>query len=224
MGNVLLITGASSGIGAATAKAAVKEGWKVALFARSEEPMRKLEKELGKDNVEVIVGDVTSFDSQKDAVEQTVKRWGHLNAAFANAGMGVDTPGTEEGDPSEWEMLVKVNVLGVLYTAKAALPHLRKSTGHFVVTGSVAGRKTLKGSIYGASKWFVNGFGQNLADEMAQWGGRCTTISPGMVNTAFFDSPKPDKLAPENVADAVLFALNAPQRSNVREVFLMPSF
>ncbi len=223
MSNILFITGASSGIGAATAQAVVRAGWKVALFARSEDPMRKLEKELGADNVEVIVGDVTSFDSQKEAVEQTVARWGQLNAAFANAGTGVDNPGTEEGDPKEWETLVQVNILGVLFTAKAVLPHLRKTTGHFVVTGSVAGRKTLKGSIYGASKWFVNGFGQNLAEEMAQWGGRCTTISPGMVNTAFFDSPKPDKLAADDVADAVVFALTAPQRSNVREVYLMPT-
>ena len=81
----------------------------------------------------------------------------------------------------------------------------------------------LSGSVYGASKWFVHGYGGNLAQEMAEWGGRCTVIAPGMVNTAFFDEPKPDKLQPEDVANAVAYALNAPHHANVREVFMMPN-
>ena len=92
-----------------------------------------------------------------------------------------------------------------------------------VLTGSAAGRTHIKGSIYGASKWFVHGYGGNLADEMKEWGGRCTVIAPGMVNTAFFDEGKPDKLQPEDVADAVVHALNANPRNTVREVFLMPT-
>ncbi len=92
------------------------------------------------------------------------------------------------------------------------------------MTGSAAGRTTIKGSVYGATKWFVHGFAQNLAEEMKEWDGRCTTIAPGMVNTPFFDEPKPDKLDPQDVADAVLYALEAHPRNCVREIYLMPAY
>jgi NADP-dependent 3-hydroxy acid dehydrogenase YdfG len=220
---VLFITGASSGIGAATARAAVVAGWRVGLMARSKDKLEALRDELGAHNVEVLVGDATDLDAQRDAVDTLVKRWERLDAAFANAGIGVSQSGTEQGDPDEWRALIDVNIMGVLWTAKAVLPHLQEYKGHFVVTGSAAGRAHIKGSIYGATKWFVHGFGQNLAQEMSEWGGRCTVIAPGMVNTSFFDSPKPDKLMPEDVAEAVLYALEAPHRANVREIFIMPT-
>lgn len=220
---VLFITGASSGIGWETAKAAVGAGWRVGLMARSRDKLEALAAELGEDNVEVLVGDATDLEAQRAAVATLLERWGRLDAAFANAGTGINTPGTENGDPEEWRRVVDINIMGVLWTAKATLPHLRETKGHFLVTSSVAGRSHHVGSIYSSSKWFVHGFGMNLSAEMAQWGGRCTTISPGMVNTPFFDNPKPDKLMPEDVAAAVLFALEAPRRANVREVFLMPT-
>ena len=113
--------------------------------------------------------------------------------------------------------------MGALYTAHAAMPHLRKTTGQYVVTGSAAGRRHIQGSIYGATKWFIHGYAGNLADEMAEWGGRCMVVSPGMVDTAFFDEAKPDKLQPKDVADAVMHALEAPARAAVREIHLMPT-
>jgi hypothetical protein len=100
---------------------------------------------------------------------------------------------------------------------------LKETKGHFILTSSIAGKITLKGSVYGATKWFAYGFGQNLAAEMAEWEGRCTTICPGMVNTPFFDEAKPDKLDPEDIADAVLFAISAEPRCAVREITLMPT-
>ncbi|MEM6291322.1 MAG: SDR family oxidoreductase [Myxococcota bacterium] len=223
MSKVLFITGASSGIGRATAQAAVESGWRVGLMARREEALREIQSELGSEQVEVVAGDATDLEAQRAAVEAVAKRWGQVDAAFANAGTGVSQPGTENGDPQEWRRLVDINIMGVLYTAKAVLLHLRETTGHFVVTSSVAGRLNPPGSVYSATKWFVHGFGQNLAGEMARWGGRCTIVAPGMVNTAFFDDPKPDKLAPEDIAASVMFALNAPARANVREVFIMPT-
>lgn len=192
-------------------------------MARREAPLQELRKELGADNVEVCVGDVTSLESQTAAVEQVVARFGPLHATVANAGIGIDHPGTETGDPEEWRRLIDTNILGVLWTAKAALPHLHEHKGHMVLMGSVAGRSAGRGSVYSSSKWFVNGFGQNLANEMAQWGGRCTTIAPGMVDTPFFDNPKPDKLQPEDIAASVMFALDAPKRANVREIYVMPT-
>ena len=119
--------------------------------------------------------------------------------------------------------MLGANVNGLLYTAKLGLPLLKKTKGHFILTSSVAGRIALKGSVYGASKWFAYGFGQNLAEEMREWGGRCTTICPGMVNTPFFDEPKEDKLQPEDIAKSVVFALSANDSACVREVYVMPT-
>ncbi|MDF1609628.1 SDR family oxidoreductase [Hoeflea sp. YIM 152468] len=218
----LFITGASSGIGAATARAARRAGWNVGLFARSEDKLKALTQELG-DRSLALPGDATSLDDQNQALAMLKHTYGRVDAAFANAGMGVRNAGTEQGDPEEWQRLVQLNILGLLYTAKAAIPHLRPRKGHMLMTGSAAGRVHIPGSVYGASKWFVHGFAGNLAEEMKEWGGRCTVVAPGMVNTGFFDEAKPDKLQPEDVAEAVMFALAAKPRNDVREVFLMPT-
>ncbi|MDF1726996.1 MAG: SDR family oxidoreductase [Sulfitobacter sp.] len=222
MTKTLFITGASSGIGEATARAASDAGWRVALFARSEDKLKKIAQDLG-DAAMVLPGDATDYEAQKEAIEKVVAEWGQLDAVFANAGKGTSQAGTEKGNPSEWKEMVDLNIMGALYTAHAAMPHLRKTTGQYVVTGSAAGRRHIQGSIYGATKFFIHGFAGNLADEMAEWGGRCMVVSPGMVNTAFFDEEKPDKLAPEDVANAVLHALEAPKRASIREIHLMPT-
>lgn len=218
----LFITGASSGIGAATARLAVSKGWHVGLFARSEDKLQALVKELG-DKAMALPGDVTALDEVKAALDRFVAHVGPLKAAYANAGTGVSTSGTEAGDPEEWAKMIQVNVMGVLWTAKAAMPHLKTQAGHLLLTGSAAGRRHLSGSVYGATKWFVHGYGGNLAEEMKEFGGRCTIIAPGMVDTPFFDEAKPDKLQPEDVARAAVFALEADPRCSVNEVFLMPT-
>jgi len=220
---IVLITGASSGIGEATAKTLVNNGHKVVLTARSEDKLTKLVQSLGEDNALSVPADATDFTELENVVTKGLEKFGRLDAAFANAGMGVSTAGTEKGDPDEWSTMIDINIKALLWTAKATLPHLRQNKGHFILTSSAAGRKPIKGSIYGATKWFAYGFGQNLAEEMSEWNGRCTTIAPGMVNTPFFDEAKPDKLDPQDVADAVLFAIEANQRNNVREIYLMPT-
>jgi NADP-dependent 3-hydroxy acid dehydrogenase YdfG len=116
-----------------------------------------------------------------------------------------------------------VNVWGLLVTVKLALPHLRRSKGHMLLTGSRAARIELKGSVYGATKHFVHGFGANLLEEMREWGGRCTVIAPGLVDTPFFDERKPQGLTAEAVAEAAVFALEQPKRVAVGEVYLMPA-
>lgn len=221
MARTLFITGASSGIGAATAKAAAQAGWNLGLFARSEEKLAALVEEIG-DQALALPGDATSYDAQKTAMETLAEKFGQIDAVFANAGRGTSPAGTENGDPEDWKAMVDLNVMGALYTAHAAMPYLRKTTGQYVVTGSAAGRRHIKGSIYGATKFFIHGFAGNLADEMSEWGGRCMVVSPGMVNTAFFDEEKPDKLQPDDVAAAVLHALEAPAHAAIREVHLMP--
>lgn len=221
MTKTLFITGASSGIGAAAARAAASAGWNVGLFARSKDKLDALAKEIG-DQAMALPGDVLNLDDQTKAIAALTDRFGGLDAAFANAGRGTSTFGAEDGDLDEWDSIVDLNIKGLLRTVKATLPHLRARKGHMILTGSAAGRVHLPGSVYGATKWFVHGFGGNLAEEMKDWGGRCTVVAPGMVNTPFFDEEKPDKLQPEDVAAAVMHALSASDQTAVREIFLMP--
>ncbi|MBB1386614.1 SDR family oxidoreductase [Pseudoalteromonas sp. SG45-5] len=220
---IILITGASSGIGEATAKTLVNNGHKVILTARREDKLTELVESLGSNNALGVVADATDFTALENVVTKGIEKFGRLDVAFANAGMGVSTAGTEKGDPDEWSTMIDINIKALLWTAKLTLPHLHQNKGHFILTSSAAGRKPIGGSIYGATKWFAYGFGQNLAEEMSEWNGRCTTIAPGMVNTPFFDEAKPDKLDPQDVADAVLFAIEANQRNSVREIYLMPT-
>ncbi|WP_439521213.1 SDR family oxidoreductase [Marivita sp.] len=218
----LFITGASTGIGEATARAVVDQGWNVGLFARSEDKLEQLADELG-DHALALPGDATDLQSQTDAVHKLAQHFGSVDAAYANAGTGLSAAGTDAGDAEEWHQMIQLNILGLLWTTKAAMPHLQETKGHLLMTGSAAGRVHIKGSVYGASKWFVHGYGGNVAEEMREFGGRCTVIAPGMVDTPFFDEAKPDKLQPEDVAQSVVFALEADPRMNVQEVFLMPT-
>lgn len=218
----LFITGASSGIGAATARAAAQRGWHVGLFARSRDKLEALAEEIG-EKAMLLPGDATDFESQQKAMADFAEAKGGISAAFANAGRGLSAAGTEAGDPEEWESMVRLNILGVLWTAKAAMPYLKARKGHLLLTGSAAGRRHISGSVYGASKWFVHGYGGNLSEEMKAFGGRCTIIAPGMVDTPFFDERKPGKLQAEDVADAAVHALEADERCAVNEIFLMPT-
>lgn len=220
---IMLITGASSGIGKATAIKAASEGFKLVLTARRKELLDEVVASVGEESAIAVSADATSFKELQKVVDRAIDTFGRLDVVYANAGTGLDKAGVENGDHEEWDKVIDINIKALLWTANLTLPHLKETKGHFVLTASVAGRIFMKGSIYGASKWFAYGFGQNLALEMEEWGGRCTTICPGMVNTPFFDDAKPDKLDPIDIADAVLYAVNAPQRNTVREVMLMPT-
>ncbi len=222
MTKTLFITGASTGIGAATARAAVAAGWQVGLFARSADKLAALAGELG-DAALALPGDATDLGQLEAAVAATVARFGGLDAAMANAGRGIDKPGTEAGDPAEWRAVVDLNVMGLLYTVKAVLPRLRERKGHLVITGSASGKRYLKGSVYGATKWFVQGYAGNLAEEMADWGGRVTLLTPGLVDTPFFSTPKPGAIRPEDVAAAALFALESAPTAVMGEIHIRPA-
>jgi len=217
----ILITGASTGIGAATARHLAVSGWRVALAARSAEKLDGLVTEIGTDRARALACDVADEASVAAAVAGAAE-FGPLHAVFANAGLGATVPGAESGETANWREMIDVNIWGLCLTVKHSLPHLRATKGHMILTGSRAGRTILKGSVYGATKWFVHGFGQNLSQEMAEWGGRCTVIAPGMVDTPFFDTPKPGALTAEDVAAAVSHALAQPPHVNTGEIMLTP--
>lgn len=220
---VVLITGASSGIGAATVDKVIEAGHKAVITARSTDKLNKIVERWGEDKVLAVTADVSILSEIKTVVEKAKEKFGRIDVVFANAGTGANSAGIENGDPDEWKTMLDVNINALLFTAKASLPSLKETQGHFIITSSIAGKITLKGSVYGASKWFAYGLGQNLAAEMAEWNGRCTTICPGMVNTPFFDEAKPDKLDPSDIADAVVYAISANPRCDVREITLMPT-
>src|SRR3954465_2433887 len=184
----LLITGASTGIGAATARHAVEAGWKVALAARSEDKLAELVASLGEDNALAHPCDVTSFDDQEALVAATLERFGQVDAAFANAGFGA-ARGFLKEDPDQWREMILTNVLGVAYTIRAVMPHFKeRNAGHFLLTSSVAGRRSLPGSLYSATKWAVTGMGESLRQELRQEEGsqvRATSPLLGMVATLF---------------------------------------
>ena len=222
---VLVITGASTGIGAATARQAVAAGWKVALAARSEDKLRELAAELGEDSTVAQRCDVTDFGDQERLVAATLERFGRIDAVFANAGFGARRGFLEE-DPEHWRSMVLTNVLGVAYTIRAAMPHMReRGTGHFVLTSSVAGRRALPGSFYSSTKWAVSGMAESLRQELRQSQSRVrvTVVEPGAVDTPFFTNRPDDALQADDVARIVLFALDQPDRVDLNEILVRPT-
>jgi NADP-dependent 3-hydroxy acid dehydrogenase YdfG len=221
---VLLITGASSGIGAATARAAAEAGYRLVLSARSEDKLQGIARELGGDERAIAVCcDVTRWDDQASLVRRGLDAFGRLDAVFANAGFG-GPRGFERYEPDEMRDLVLTNVLGIAYTIRATMPVLRESQGHLVLTSSVAGRRALQGSLYSASKFAVTAMGEAARLDFNGTGVRVTLIEPGMVDTPFFDTPpKIEALQPEDVARAVVFAITQPPRVDVNEILLRPT-
>lgn len=226
----LLITGASTGIGAETARQAVKDGYRVVLAARSEDRLRELSEELGgAERARPVRCDVAEWDDNERLVGEALEAFGRIDAVFANAGFGA-TRGFLEESPEQWRSMVLTNVLGVAYTIRATLPHLLdRGTGHYVITSSVAGRRALPGSLYSATKWAVTATGEALRQELRTMHEnrriRVTVVEPGMVDTPFFENrPGPDNaLHDADIARAVLFALGQPDRVDVNEILIRPT-
>src|SRR3954453_22437172 len=223
---VMLITGASTGIGAATARHAVDAGWRVALAARSEDKLADLVAKLGDERALAQRCDVTEFSDQEALVAATIERFGRIDAAFANAGFGA-ARGFLKEDPEQWRQMVLTNVLGVAYTIRAVMPHFKeRRAGHFVLTSSVAGRRSLPGSLYSATKWAVSGMGESLRQELRQEKDaqvRVTLIEPGMVDTPFFDNRPTGALEADDIARVVMFAVEQPGHVDVNEVLVRPT-
>jgi NADP-dependent 3-hydroxy acid dehydrogenase YdfG len=225
MPGVLLITGASTGIGAATARHAVRDGWKVVLAARSEDKLQSLVEQLGDANALAVRCNVTEFADQERVVSQALDRFGQIDAVFANAGFGAKRGFLEE-TPEFWREMVLTNVLGVAYTIRATLPHIReRGTGHYVLTSSVAGRRALPGSLYSSTKWAVTGMGESLRQELraADSAVRVTVVEPGMVDTPFFENRPKEALEPDDIARIVMFTLSQPAHVDVNEVLVRPT-
>jgi NADP-dependent 3-hydroxy acid dehydrogenase YdfG len=220
---VLVITGASTGIGAATARRAAEFGYRVVLAARSEDKLEQLAEELGgADRALAVRCDVTDWDDQQALVATALDRFGRLDAYFANAGFGAKRGFLEES-VEHWKSMIDTNVLGAALSIRASLPHFReRNRGHMILTSSVAGRRALPGSLYSATKHAVTAMGEALRQEVSDTDIKVTLIEPGMVDTPFFESRPSGALEADDIARGVMFALTQPAHVDVNEVLVRP--
>ena len=220
MDKVFLITGASTGIGAATARAAAQDGYKVVLAARSEDKLQALAEETGGLAVRC---DVTEWDDVQALAQRALEEYGRIDVALANAGFGGARGFTKE-DPETWKSMVLTNVYGCAITIRAVYDALKETQGHLLLTGSVAGRRALPGSLYSATKWAVTAMGEAARQELNGTGVRVTLIEPGMVDTPFFDNkPTMRALEADDIARAIMFAVGQPPHVDVNEILIRPT-
>jgi NADP-dependent 3-hydroxy acid dehydrogenase YdfG len=220
---VFLITGASSGIGAATARRAAEEGWRLVLAARSADRLQELAAELGGSERALAVRcDVTDWDQQQAMVAAALEAFGRVDVAFANAGFG-GKRGFSQDTPEHWRNMVLTNVLGAALTIRATMEQLIANRGQLLLTSSVAGRRVLPGSFYSCTKHAVTAMGEAARQELHDKGVRVTLIEPGMTDTPFFDQRPRDALQDDDIARAVIYAVNQPEHVSINEVLIRPT-
>ena len=231
-GKVVIVTGASSGIGAATARALGRLGCKLTLAARSADKLRALAEELGPAALDVPT-DVTSGAEVERMVAKTVEQFGRVDVLFANAGLYIAGQ-VAEGNPDAWAGLMDVNVDGVMRCVHAVLPHLMaQRSGDILVTSSISGFIDIHWEpIYSASKHAIQGFVHTLRRQVAPFGIRVGAIAPGMVanalwgitETAEIDARVSERasLRSEDVAEAVVFMLSRPRHVTIRDLVMLP--
>ena len=223
---VFLITGASTGIGAATARRALASGYRLVLVARDLARLTELRNSLGEsERVMPLACDVQDWNGQAQMVEEALARFGRLDVVFGNAGQ-FDT-GCFLGDGTNqdaWRSMVLTNVFGVAATIRLTLPSLVNSAGHLVLTGSVVGAKaTIPAGLYPATKAAVAAIAATVRAELRSTGVRVTVVEPGMVDTPLWPwRPEAPLLDPDDVARAVLWAVQQPATVDVNEILLRP--
>jgi NADP-dependent 3-hydroxy acid dehydrogenase YdfG len=242
-GTVALVTGASSGIGEATALALAAEGATVSLVARRADRLHALAERIGSDSSLVIEADVGVQAQAAGAVERTVAEFGRLDILVNNAGVMLLGPAV--GAPlEEWERMLAVNVHGLLYCAHAALPHLLKAAeedprrvSDMVNISSVAGRVARAGSgVYNLTKYGVGAFSESLRQEVTGRHVRVSLVEPGAVATELASHNRPEvleqigrrfgsieRLAATDIADAILYIVTRPRRVAINEILVRPT-
>jgi len=244
-GTVALVTGASSGIGEATAKRLAADGATVAVAARRNDRLEKLVEEIDDAGGKALAieADVTDRAAAEALVERTVKELGRLDTVVNNAGVMLLGPALE-APIEEWERMVDLNVKGLLYVAKAALPHLIKGAddGPRLVTdmvniSSVAGRRAREGSaIYNATKFGVGAFSEALRQEVTERHVRVSLVEPGAVITELSSHNRPEvleelkgrfgdieRLEADDIADAISYIVTRPRHMAINEILVRPT-
>ncbi|NGS18746.1 SDR family oxidoreductase [Staphylococcus aureus] len=223
---VAVVTGAGSGIGEAIATLLHEEGAKVVLAGRNKEKLQNVANQLSQDSVKVVPTDVTNKEEFDELIKIAQQTFGGLDIVINSAGQMLSSKITDY-QVDEWDSMIDVNIKGTLYTAQAALPTmLEQSSGHLINIASISGFEVTKSStIYSATKAAVHTITQGLEKELAKTGVKVTSISPGMVDTAITAAYNPTdrkKLEPQDIAEAVLYALTQPKHVNVNEITVRP--
>ncbi|MDZ8050682.1 MAG: SDR family oxidoreductase [Aulosira sp. ZfuVER01] len=239
-GKVAIITGASSGIGEATAVALAAEGATVVLAARRGDRLNALAQKITTSGGKAlpIITDVTDETQVQNLVQKTKTEFGQIDILVNNAGIAA-VGAIDGGNTSDWKDMINLNLLGLLYVTHAVLPILKaQGAGHIVNISSVAGRTARVGiGVYNATKWGVNGFSESLRQEVCKHNIRVTIIEPGLVNTEINDRIS-DPIAKQNmeerrrsvtplesedIAAAIVYAVTQPPRVNVNEILIRPT-
>ncbi|HDL9678697.1 TPA: SDR family oxidoreductase [Staphylococcus aureus] len=223
---VAVVTGAGSGIGEAIATLLHEEGVKVILAGRNKDKLQNVANQLAQDSVKVVPTDVTKKEEVDELIKIAQQTFGGLDIVINSAGQMLSSKITDY-QVDEWDSMIDVNIKGTLYTAQAALPTmLEQSSGHLINIASISGFEVTKSStIYSATKAAVHTITQGLEKELAKTGVKVTSISPGMVDTAITATYNPTdrkKLEPQDIAEAVLYALTQPKHVNVNEITVRP--
>lgn len=223
---VAVVTGAGSGIGEAIATLLHEEGVKVILAGRNKDKLQNVANQLAQDSVKVVPTDVTKKEEVDELIKIAQQTFGGLDIVINSAGQMLSSKITDY-QVDEWDSMIDVNIQGTLYTAQAALPTmLEQSSGHLINIASISGFEVTKSStIYSATKAAVHTITQGLEKELAKTGVKVTSISPGMVDTAITAAYNPTdrkKLEPQDIAEAVLYALTQPKHVNVNEITVRP--
>lgn len=220
----MVITGASEGIGAAIARSAVADGWRVVIAARRRELLDALSADLGGPSVALpVTCDVTEWDQVEAMAAAAITAFGRIDAVVANAGFGAKRGFLNES-PEFWREMILTNVYGAAITLRACIPALRDSRGHAILMGSISGRQVGAGSLYSSSKWAVTAMAEALRKDLHGSGVRVTLIAPGIVDTAFYDDPPGgEPLLPDDVARTVMFAVSQPPHVSINEVYMRPT-
>lgn len=236
-GKVVVITGASSGLGEATARRLAKDGAKLVLGARRLERLEALAAELGLDARSAVKTDVTDPEQVKALVARAVELYGRVDVILNNAGLMPHSP-LERGKVADWGRMIDVNIKGVLYGINAALPVMTaQKSGHIINVSSVAGHKVRPGSaVYAATKAAVRMLSEGLRQEVKPYGIRTTIISPGAVATELPDSVTEADVAAgikdfyakfaipaEAFANVVAFAISQPDDVDLNEILFRPT-
>jgi NADP-dependent 3-hydroxy acid dehydrogenase YdfG len=245
-GTAALVAGASSGIGAATARRLAQDGACVALVARRRDRLQALAAEIEQAGGTALVAeaDITDRAQAEAAVQQTVDRFGRLDTLVNNAGLMLLGP-VVDAEVKQWERMIAINVQGLLYTTRAALPHLLKAAedgprrvADIVNISSIAGRVAWNGyGVYNLTKFGVNGFTEALRQEVTQRHVRVGVLEPGGVATELGSHNKPEirdqmidpfyqqteVLAPEDIADGIAYMITRPRHTAIGELWIMPT-
>ena len=240
MKRTILVTGASSGIGRATALALASKDTKLILCARRVERLESLKKTLKEREVEVIIRkcDVRNFDECKQFIESLNIDSTRIDVLINNAGLAAGKDELAEADLSDWEQMIDTNVKGLLYISKLVVNGMiERGGGHIVNIGSIAGKETyVGGGVYCATKSAVESINETLRKELVKHGIKVSLISPGLVNTEFSDvrfkgdRQKADQtylgmdpLSAEDIADAIKYVVDAPQHVNIADMLILPT-